>query len=71
VPVRKGSLGPDRNFLVVRDNLSTHDSLAGAFTGFKRIPGFRDLALKPYHEFLESPVPPFVSHYQVFQGEPE
>ncbi len=58
--------GPERNFLVARDNLSTHDSLLGAFTGFKRFPGFRDRALNPYHDPLESPAPAFISHCQEF-----
>jgi hypothetical protein len=35
-------------------------------TGFKRFPGFRDLALKPYHEGLESPDSALVSLCRVF-----
>ncbi len=66
VSIRKVPLGPERNFLVVRDNLSSLDALAGAFTGFKRLPGFRDRALKPYHDLLESPAPSFSSQYQEF-----
>jgi hypothetical protein len=38
-------------------------------TGFKRSPGFRDLALKPYHELLESPDPTLISLCQVFPDE--
>jgi len=34
--------------------------------GFKRFPGFRDLALNPYHDLLESPAPAFISHYHEF-----
>jgi hypothetical protein len=41
--------------------LSTSDSLVGALTGFKRLPGFRDFALKPYHELLENPDPALIS----------
>jgi hypothetical protein len=55
VSIRKVALGPDRDFLVVRDNLSSFNSLPGVLTGFKRFPDFRDLALNPYHELLESP----------------
>ncbi len=59
-------MGPGRNFLVARNNLSISNSLIGALTGFKRLPGFRDLALKPYHELLESPEPALISLCQVF-----
>jgi len=45
--IRKVFPGPKRDFLVVRDNLSTHDSLVGAFSGFKRFPDIRDRAVKP------------------------
>ncbi len=64
--MRKVARGPDRNFLVAHDNLSTINSPAGALTGFKRFPDIRDPALKSYHELLESTYPALISLSQVF-----
>jgi hypothetical protein len=48
-------MGPGRNFLVARNNPSTSSTPAGALTGFKRFPGFRDPALNPNHESSKTP----------------
>lgn len=50
-------MGPDRGFPVARDNLSRYVPPAGAWTGFKSFPHFRDPALKPYHRLRENPDP--------------
>jgi hypothetical protein len=64
--IRKFAMGPGRNFIVVRNEPSTSNTLARALTGFKRFPGFRDPALNPNHELLESPDPAIISLCRVF-----
>jgi hypothetical protein len=43
--------------------------LVGALTCFKRFPGFRDPALNPYHDLLESPDPALIGLCQALPDE--